>query len=236
VTLQREVPGFKVSHVWIRLKFAFTSSLSGNLQLHKWLFLDALPSFDSSQLVRRWRGGGGAASNERSASFVGDELCDKAGRCTWGHRIEPRRKSHSFVMFTFKQVGMASVLWLWHFVHKRLPFPDCGLEFSYWARTNKQSSRKSSDLSKGVASGSHAGNKQYPTLLDYPNWGSPCFSSVVKQMPGCKWKGGTARPHLIMEAFSRSDPPPPSVAEAFSQSEPNSGFNSQTSIQPKDNC
>jgi hypothetical protein len=31
-------------------------------------------------------------------------------------------------------------------------------------------------------------------------------------------------------------PPPPSVAEAFSQSESNSGFNSQASIQPKDNC
>jgi len=50
-------------------------------------------------------------------------------------------------------------------------------------------------------------------------------------------KGGTARLHPIMEAFSRSDPAPlPSVAEAFNQTESDSGFNSQASIQPKDNC
>jgi hypothetical protein len=38
---------------------------------------------------------------------------------------------------------------------------------------------------------------QYPTLLGYPDWSFPCFSSVVRQMPGYKWKG--ARP-----AYTRS--------------------------------
>jgi hypothetical protein len=37
-----------------------------------------------------------------------------------------------------------------------------------------------------------------------------------------------------MEAFSQSDPPPPPVAEAISQSDPNiSGFSSQKATQPK---
>jgi len=36
------------------------------------------------------------------------------------------------------------------------------------------------------------GQVQYLTLLSYTDWGFPCFSSVIKQMPGYKWKG--ARP------------------------------------------
>jgi hypothetical protein len=51
--------------------------------------------------------------------------------------------------------------------------------------------------------------------VSHPHWGFPCFSSV-KQMPRYKWKG--AQPAYTMEAFS--------------QSEPNSGFNSQTSTPP----
>jgi hypothetical protein len=32
-------------------------------------------------------------------------------------------------------------------------------------------------------------NEQYRKLLGYPDWGFPCFSSVIRQMPGYKWKG-----------------------------------------------
>jgi len=46
---------------------------------------------------------------------------------------------------------------------------------------------------------------------------------------------GKTRLHPKMQSFSRSDSPPQTVAEAFSQSETNSGFNSQTSIQQKTN-
>jgi hypothetical protein len=76
-------------------------------------------------------------------------------------------------------------------------------------------------------------NVQYPTLLSCPDWGFPCLSSVARQMPGCKWK-------RTWSAYTRSWRPstevifPPNVAETFSQSESNSGFNSQASIQPKD--
>jgi hypothetical protein len=33
---------------------------------------------------------------------------------------------------------------------------------------------------------------QYPALLGYPDWGFPCFSSVLKQILGYKWKGARA--------------------------------------------
>jgi hypothetical protein len=46
-----------------------------------------------------------------------------------------------------------------------------------------------------------------------PDWGFPCFSSVVRRMPGHNEKRGTARLP---------------ITEAFSQDDPNtSGFNSQ---------
>jgi hypothetical protein len=66
-------------------------------------------------------------------------------------------------------------------------------------------------------------------LLGYRDWGFPCFSSVVRQMPGYNSK--RARPASpITEALNQSDPPPTQIAEAFSQSDPNiSGFNSQKS-------
>jgi len=48
-------------------------------------------------------------------------------------------------------------------------------------------------------------------------------------------KTSTARLYPIMAAFSPSDPPLPSVADTNRQSDPNSGFNSQVSIQPEDN-
>jgi hypothetical protein len=45
-------------------------------------------------------------------------------------------------------------------------------------------------------------------LFGYLDWGFPCFSSVVRQMPGHNSKG--ARPASpITEAFSRSESPPP---------------------------
>jgi hypothetical protein len=76
----------------------------------------------------------------------------------------------------------------------------------------------------------------FPALFGYPGWGFPCFSSAVRQIRGYKWKGHgppTPRHGGLQPKWS---PPPQSVAEAFSQREPNPGFNSQASIQPKDSC
>jgi hypothetical protein len=61
-------------------------------------------------------------------------------------------------------------------------------------------------------------NVQYPTLLGYLDWVLSCFSSVVRQMPGYKWKG--ARPAYILSWRPSAEVTPP--PKAFS---PNSGFN-----------
>jgi hypothetical protein len=47
------------------------------------------------------------------------------------------------------------------------------------------------------------------TLASYPDWGFPCFSSVVRQMPGYNWKRGHDPLPTIMEALSQNAPPPP---------------------------
>jgi hypothetical protein len=69
-------------------------------------------------------------------------------------------------------------------------------------------------------------------LLGYTDWGFPCFSSVVRQMPGYNLKG--ARPAFPNHGGLQLKWFPPQVAEAISQSVPNtSGFNCQRAIQPK---
>jgi hypothetical protein len=68
-----------------------------------------------------------------------------------------------------------------------------------------------------------------PGMLGCPHWGFPCFSSVVRRMPGHNEKRGKAR-LPITEAFSRSDPP--QVAEAFSEDDPNTSVSNSQENHP----
>jgi hypothetical protein len=70
-------------------------------------------------------------------------------------------------------------------------------------------------------------------LLGCPDWGFPCFSSVVRRMPGHNEKRGTA--HLpITEAFSRSDPSAPKSQRPSAKTTPTLlGSTPRKTIQPK---
>jgi hypothetical protein len=73
----------------------------------------------------------------------------------------------------------------------------------------------------------------YKALHGYPDWGFRAFPQLQGKFQGIK---ETLPAYTQSWRPSAEMTPPPSVAGAFSQSESNSGFNSQTSIQPKDNC